>query len=85
MNWKDQYGHALVEVDPAKLLGLIHDTEVAMNERSVSLPAMTMRESQEMSDATRTLRILKRHAQAAELRAELEGVRGEASAYQQAR
>ena len=64
MNWKEQYKSALVEVDPATLLGLIHDTEVAMNERSESLPAVTIRESQEMSDATCTLRILKNLARA---------------------
>jgi len=64
MNWKEQYKSALVEVNPARLLSLIHDTEVAMATRSESLPAVTTQELQEMSDATRTLRILKNHAQA---------------------
>lgn len=63
MNWKDQYRAALIEVDPAKLLSLIHDIETAMNGRSEALPAVTTQELQEMSDATRTLRILKREAQ----------------------
>lgn len=64
MNWKDRYKAALVEVDPAKLLSLIHDTEVAMTSRSESLPAVTNEEREEMSDATCTLRILKNHTQA---------------------
>lgn len=64
MNWKEQYRSAFVEVDPATLLGLIHDTEVAIKERAESLPAVTIRESQEMGDATCTLRIIKNYARA---------------------
>jgi hypothetical protein len=64
MNWKDRYRAVLVEIDPARLLSLIHDTEVAMTVRSESLPAVTTQELQEMSDATCTLRFLKSHAQA---------------------
>ena len=64
MNWKDKYRAALVEVDPARLLSLIDDTEVAMTSRSASTPAVTKLELQEISDATWTLRILKSHAQA---------------------
>lgn len=63
MNWKDRYRAALIEVDTARLLSLIHDTEVAMSARSESLPAVTTQEMQEMSDATWTLRLLKSHAQ----------------------
>ena len=66
MNWKDQYKSALVEIDPTRLLSLIHDTEIAMNVRSESLPAVTTQELQEMSDATCTLSILKSHAQVAQ-------------------
>jgi hypothetical protein len=66
MNWKDQYRAALIEVDPAKLLGLIHKTEEAMGVRSEALPAVTTQELQEMGDATRTLRILKRETQTGE-------------------
>ncbi len=66
MNWKDQYRAALIEVDPAQLLSLIHDTEEAMGVRSEALPAVTAQELQEMGDATRTLRILKREAQTGE-------------------
>lgn len=62
MNWKDRYRAALVEVDPSKLLRLIHDAEVAMSLRSDSLPALTIQELQEMSDATRSLGILKSQA-----------------------
>ena len=64
MNWKDRYKAALIEVDPAKMLILIHDTEVAMSVRSESLPTMTTQEREEISDATCTLSILKGHAQA---------------------
>lgn len=60
MNWKDRYRAALIEVDPARLLNLIRDTEVAMNMRSESTPAVTKQELQEMSDATCTLRILEK-------------------------
>ena len=63
MNWKERYRAALVEIDPTRLLSLIHDTEVAMSGRSESLPAVTTQERQEMGDATRTLGILKSHAQ----------------------
>lgn len=64
MNWKDRYRAALVEIDPITLLSLIHDTEVAMAARSKSLPLVTTQELQEMSDANRTLIILKNHMQA---------------------
>ncbi|HKV80664.1 MAG TPA: hypothetical protein VJP02_21115 [Candidatus Sulfotelmatobacter sp.] len=59
MNWKDRYRAALVEIDPIRLLSLIHDTELAMSARSETLPAVTAEELQEMSDATCTLGILK--------------------------
>lgn len=59
MNWKDRYRSALVEIDPTKLLSLIHETEVAMSERSESSPAVTTQELEEMSDATCALLILK--------------------------
>ena len=62
MNWKDQYRAALIETDPAKLLSLIHDTEVAMRGRSESLPTVSNEELQAISDATCTLGILKSHA-----------------------
>lgn len=64
MNWKDQYMAALVEVDPGKLLGLIHETEVAMTSRSESIPKVSEGEQMEMHNATCTLRILKSHAEA---------------------
>ena len=63
MNWKDRYGAALVEIDPTRLLRLIHEAEVAMGARSESLPVVTAQELQEMSDASYTLRVLKSHAQ----------------------
>lgn len=65
MTWKDRYRAALVEVDPVALLSLIHDTGVAINTRSESLPEVTPQELQEMSDANCTLRILKSNLQAA--------------------
>ena len=64
MNWRDRYRAALVEIDPIKLLNLIHETEVAMNSRSESSPTVTNEELQEMNDATCTLRILKSHTKA---------------------
>lgn len=64
MNWKDRYRAALIEVDPAKMLILIQDTEVAMSVRSKSAPAVTTQELEEMSDATCTLSILRNHAHA---------------------
>ena len=72
MNWKDQYRAALVENNPASLLSLIHETEIAMSMRSESLPAATTQELEEMNDATCTLRILKSHAQEAALGSGLE-------------
>ena len=65
MNWKDQYRAALVEVNPDRLLGLIHDAEAAMRARSESLPAVTLQELQEMGNANWALSILKSHVQAA--------------------
>lgn len=65
MTWKDRYRAALVAIDPVALLGLIHDAEAAISERSESLPAVTTHELQEMSDANCTLRILKSNLQAA--------------------
>ena len=62
MNWKDRYRATLIEVDPGKLLSLIHDTEVAMTLRSESEPKISDHELKEISDATCTLRILRRHA-----------------------
>ena len=63
MNWKESYRAALVEVDPAKLMGLIRDTELAMTLRKESLPKASNQELQEISDATCGLSILKSHAQ----------------------
>lgn len=63
MNWKERYMAALLEVDGGKLLGLIHETEVAMASRSESIPKLTDAEQLEMNNATCTLNILKRDAQ----------------------
>ena len=63
MTWKESYRAALVEVDPAKLMGLIRDTELAMTLRKESLPKISNQELQEISDATCGLSILKSHAQ----------------------
>jgi hypothetical protein len=62
MNWKDSFRAALVTVDPAKLLDLIHGTETAMVHRSESSPTISNEELNAISDATRTLHILKNHA-----------------------
>lgn len=62
MTWKDIFRAALVEVDPAKLLVLIHEAEIAMTARSESLPTVSNEELLAIGDATCTLRILKRHA-----------------------
>jgi hypothetical protein len=62
MKWKDTFRAALVEVDPAKLLALIHEAEIAMMARSESLPTVSNEEKLAISDATFTLRILKSHA-----------------------
>lgn len=64
MNWKDSYRAALVEVDSAKLIALIHEAEAAMTARSES-GTVSNEELQAVSDARRTLRILKNHALAA--------------------
>jgi hypothetical protein len=61
MTWKETFRAALVEVDPVKLLALIHDAEIAMTERSEFLPTVSNEELQAISDATCTLRILKSH------------------------
>ena len=61
MDWKERYQAALVEVDPVKLLSLIHDTEAAISIRSESEPNVPAEELQAMSDATSTLHVLKRH------------------------
>lgn len=62
MNWKESYRAALVEVDPARLLHLIHDAEAAISQRAEVSPAVTIEERQELGDATSTLCILKNHA-----------------------
>jgi len=62
MNWKDLYLAALVEVDVARLLVLIRETEEAMTVRSESLATISNAERQAISDATCTLGILKSHA-----------------------
>lgn len=67
MNWKELYKAALVEVDFTKLLGLIRDTEVAMTLRSESWPVVSNHELLEIADATRSLSILKDHAQVGSL------------------
>jgi hypothetical protein len=64
MYWKDTFRAALIEIDPAKQLNLIHDAQQAMTLRSESLPKISSHELDEMNDATRTLQILKSHAQA---------------------
>ena len=63
MTWKQAYRAALIEVDPVKLLGLIHDTEIAIALRADSLLQLSRQELQEMNDATCGLKILKTHAQ----------------------
>lgn len=62
MTWKETFRAALVEVDTAKLLGLIHEAEIAMTVRKESLPTVSIEELQAIGDATCTLRILKSHA-----------------------
>ena len=59
MKWKDLYWAVLVEVDPAKLLLLIHDTEAAMMEYSASVPPISSEEQQAIRDATSTMHILR--------------------------
>jgi hypothetical protein len=61
MTWKETFRAALVEVDNAKLLALIHEAEAAMTARSQALPTVSNEELQAISDATCTLRILKSH------------------------
>jgi hypothetical protein len=60
MDWKARYQAALVEVDPGKLLSLIHDTEAAIALRSQTEPKVSDKELQAMGDATCTLQVLKR-------------------------
>jgi hypothetical protein len=62
MNWREQYKKALVEIEPTRLLDLVHEAELAISARLESLPVASDEEIQQMSDATRTLRILKSYA-----------------------
>lgn len=59
MHWKDSYRAALIEVDPDRLLHLIHEAEVAISQQSNGSPAPTIQERQELGDAISTLRLLK--------------------------
>lgn len=64
MTWKDKFRSVLVEVDPMKLLALIHEAENAMMARSQSLTKVSDEERLALGDATYTLGILKKHARA---------------------
>lgn len=62
MNWKDSFRSALIELDPAKLMARIHETETAITKLSKSSSSvLSTDEMQAMNDAMCTLGILKNH------------------------